>query len=848
MKGLWLCLALLALTFCSANGAVFRGTTGILEGKVIDKLTKEPLVGVNVTIAGTHYGAMTDTSGRYWVNNVRANVYQVRYSLIGHKSVIVKDVTILPDLRTRIDVEMEISAVEMDVIEVHAQKPLIQKDLAATAFSFGELKIDRLPVSSFREVMLLQPGTTLEGNVRGGKTTEVMFLVDGMPVQDLVGGGLGTSLPKSSITGMTIHTGGFDAEYGNAMSGVVNVITRSGGDKHTLAFRAESDNWLLGDVSINQQQDRLWEFELTAGGPIVHDKLFYFAANSYLATDTRWWQDFEKQLASPISQEVSGFGKLDYLFSTTSKLSLQGLYSLRSWRDYEFSWRFNLPGLPSRSRSSYRGSLIYSETVSDRTFYTVSLNAFHLGSKIGEGDKAGIVLNPYQYDFYLQYILSGQRNWWADVRQNVYTFKGDFTTRIADIHIVRVGVEANQYNVNSDVIKYEPQTTYFGKPIVDAPMLNYSNKYSYGPRSGSVYIQDKVEVVRDGSNASVGLRWDFFDPTAERPIVEFVPVKANEYQQNIVGTAKARFKHQLSPRLSLAVPVGPTSFFFVNFGHYFQFPLFDYLYSGISPAQLRGGARNVLVGNPDLEPERSVAWEFGVKHSITADVLASATYFRKDFHNQIDSKTLIPFDSKSGGDFGFAAYVNNATADASGFELVLSKEHSEELSGSISYTYMITEGMSEGANQAINYAQWGFPVYPKPFPLSWDQRHAFKIDADFVLPYGIQGNAIVWYNTPRPYTYYPTRDGFTPLDTIHVFIPNNKRMSDVFFVNLKMSKKLTLGVDGSYVLTLYIDARNLLNNRNVRWMDSGGRIGGELGDPSAYYDPRRIRIGAKLEF
>jgi outer membrane receptor protein involved in Fe transport len=363
-----------------------------------------------------------------------------------------------------------------------------------------------------------------------------------------------------------------------------------------------------------------------------------------------------------------------------------------------------------------------------------------------------------------------------------------------------------------------------------------------------VYVQDKVELVRDGSNVSLGLRWDFLDPTAQRPIVELIPVSQVEYQQNLTGMAEARFKQQISPRISLAVPAGPTTYFFANFGHYFQFPLFDYLYSGINPAQLRFGARNVLTGNPDLEPERTVSWEIGFKHGISENIVGSITYFRKNFKNQIDSKTLVPFDSKAAGDYGFASFVNNAEADASGLEFVLSRERDERLSGSISYSYMITEGVSEVADQTINYAQWGFPLVPKPFPLSWDQRHTVKVDAEVKLPFEIQSNVIVLYNSPRPYTYYPTRDGFTPLNPSISFIPNNRRMQDIVFVNLKLSRQFALGEADRYLLTVYADARNSLNTENVRWMDSSGRIGGELGDPGAYYDPRRVRVGVRMEF
>jgi outer membrane receptor for ferrienterochelin and colicin len=834
---------LLVCNLVSPTGA-FCGTTGILEGRLRDKNTHEAIVGATVVILGTHLGMSTDAEGMYRINNIRAGIYEVRFSILGYKIVIVKNVTIVPDLRTRVDVDMEQTTIEFEVVEVYAERPLIQKDLAATAFVVGSVKLEKLPVSSFQEVLLLQPSTTLEGNVRGGKSQEVVFLVDGLPVQDVIGGGLGTSLPRSSITEMTIHTGGFDAEYGNALSGVVNVITRGGGDTHTLDVRLERDSWL--PTSINMQQDELSELEVTAAGPILKDRCTYFTANSYTGSNTRWWQDLDRFFSWPISQEFSGFGKIDYMVSPALKVSLQGIYSFRKWRDYEFSWRFDLSGLPARERDSYRAALLVSHSLSDRSFYTASLSVFHLKSLIGEGSKDQLSLQPYEYDFYLRYVLRGQKNWWASAGQTIYSFKTDFTTQIGQQHLLRAGMEMNQYALSSDLVKYEPQTTYFGKPILDEPLLNYGNSYTYAPRSGSIYIQDKFEVVRDGANLNLGVRWDFLDPTAERPVVEFIPVSSTEYRQTVAGRTKARFKQQFSPRFSVAAPVGPSSFLFVNFGHYFQFPLFDYLYSGITPAQVRQGARNVLAGNPDLEPERTRAYEIGFKHEVTRNVLASITYFQKNFKNQIDSKTLVPSDSKYAGDYGFASYVNNAEANVSGWEIVLSREHDDRLSGSISYSYMIAEGQSEYADQTINFAQWGFALPGRLFPLSWDQRHTLKVDAEFRLPYEIQGNVVFLYNSPRPYTYYPTRDGFTPLEPSRPFLPNNARMYDVAFVNAKFSKQFLLDEAGRNVLSVYVDVRNLLNRKNARWMDASGRIGGELGDPSAYYDLRRVRVGMKF--
>ncbi|MGH2566835.1 MAG: TonB-dependent receptor domain-containing protein, partial [Bacteroidota bacterium] len=268
----------------------------------------------------------------------------------------------------------------------------------------------------------------------------------------------------------------------------------------------------------------------------------------------------------------------------------------------------------------------------------------------------------------------------------------------------------------------------------------------------------------------------------------------------------------------------------------------------VNPAQLRSGAKTVLAGNPDLEPERTVSWEIGFKYGISETIVGSLTYFRKETKNQIDAKTLIPYDNKSAGDYGFASYVNNAEAAAEGVELLLSRERDETFSGSISYSYMVTEGLSEYVDQGINYAQWGFPLAVTPYPLSWDQRHTVKADADIKLPWGIQTNAIILYNSPRPYTYFPTRDGFTPADPSRVLVPNNARMEHLVFFNVKLSKQFVFGSDKSYLMTVFADVRNLINRKNVRWYDSSGRIGGELADPSAYYDPRRTRVGVRLEF
>jgi len=844
LKSMRILLVVLLILFCTAK--VTAGTTGIIEGKVSDKGTKESIVSATVQVLGTTLGTVSNYEGYYVIRNIRAGVYDVKFTLLGYKTVIMKNVAINADMRTRLDVALDQSSVELGTVEIISQKPLIQKDQPSTAFSISEVKLEKLPVTTFQEVLSLQPGVTLEGNVRGGKTNEVIYLIDGIPVQDFVGGGLGTELPKSAIGGMTIYTGGFEAEYGNAMSAVINVITKGGENVHRLGFRFEKDNWVPS--KWNKQTDQHNELEVSASGPLISSELFYLSALTLRASNSRWWQDMNNYFGSPNNKELSGMSKLEYVASPSIRLTAQGIYSYRNWRDYEYSWRYNLDGLPERTKLSIRGVVSMSHTLSENSAYTLSFTHFYLQNRFGEPSKLDIEINPYQYDLFLRYVTKGTKNWWANVQQLMQIAKGDFSSQLDDAQFFKIGFEMNFYDIFYDLVKFEPQRTYFGKPIENAPLLNYSNLYEYFPRSGSVYIQDKIRFALDGSILSLGLRWDFLDPRAERPVVEYIPSSNNEFKQKVVGYKRTSLKQQFSPRIAFAAPMGPNSMFFMNFGYYFQYPLFEYLYTGINPPQIQSGARSVLSGNPDLNPEKTIAWEIGYKHAVTDHYVGSVTYFKKNVKNQIDSKTLIPFDSKAGGDYGFAQYVNNAEADAQGIEFILSRERDEFLSGSISYTYMITEGTSEVANQSINLAQWGFPIRATSFPLSWDQRHSIKVDLETKLPYDIALNGILWFNSPKPYTLFPTRDGFSPIDSSKDFVPNNSRMKNVLFSNIKITREFTFDNLQDITLVLYIDARNVLNTKNVKWVDSNGRIGGELSDPSAYYELRRVKAGCSIIF
>lgn len=829
-------------TLLSCAGAGMAGTNGILEGTVRDRRTGEPLPGVNVLLVGMHMGATTDTSGFFLVQNVRAGKYDVRITHVGYQSSLIKGVTVNPDLRTRLKIELEPSDVTLEEIVVIQQKPLIQRDVTGTTYTLSADETVLLPLDNVVDALRLKPGVTLEGNIRGGKTSEVLYLVDGLPVQDVLSGGLSAKLPNSSITGLSIYTGGFEAEYGNALSGVVNIVSKTGTDVPRFFVRADHDH-LFGGT----QNSRSTEFEVLASGPLVTNRLYVLGAFNGILDDTRWWQDFQHFFRSPVERTLNGFAKLDYLFTPTLRLGAQVIVSDNQWRDYEFSWRFNLDGLPPQRRTSYRLAAILSHSVSESFYYTASLSRYHLRSRIGTGAREDLPVNdPYQYDFFLRYIVDGQRAWWTQSTQETYTGKFDGTFKVNKDHLIKFGGEVTLYSLQADIVKYEPRKTYFGKPLVNEPQLNFSTSYAYRPRSGSVYVQSKTDVPTEGVLFNAGIRYDFLDPRAERPNVEAIPQSDTAFTFRVASMVPATFKQQISPRLGAAMQIAERGYLFVNLGWYFQFPLFDYLYSGLDRVALARGI-SAITGNPDLEPERTKVWELALKYSLPLDMVASVTYFRKETSNLVDTKTFIPGDSKLAGNFGFAEYVNSPYGEAEGIEVILSRERGNWITGEVSYTYMVAEGVSGSSSDGFYVAQYGLPPGDRVYPLSWDQRHTVKAVTTITTPWDIRCNLVAEWHSGRPYTQYPTSTGFEQIQG-GVFRQNNARMPRYVVVDVKLDHVFSVSWWENAVFTLYMDCRNLLNEQNVRWMDSNGRIGGELDDPSGYFIGRRTNLGLQVEF
>ncbi len=264
-------VALFLFVFCTTP--VFAATTGKISGVVVDKQTQEPLPGVAVQLEGTTIGALTNIDGEYTILNIPPKTYTVKVRLVGYKTQIYPDVTVETNKTFRLNAELEETVIEGEEQIVTAKIDHVKIDEVQNIRTVGVDEIEAMPVQDVDQILSVQVGVVTRGgeiHIRGGRSGEVSYIVDGVETRDPLGGlgatDVGINLQSNSLQEVQIIKGGFDAEYGGVMSGVVNVVTREG-DMQLTKGRIEywTDNFRvdeLNDYSRNYDQ-----ISFNIGGP-----------------------------------------------------------------------------------------------------------------------------------------------------------------------------------------------------------------------------------------------------------------------------------------------------------------------------------------------------------------------------------------------------------------------------------------------------------------------------------------------------------------------------------------------------------------------------------------------------
>ena len=263
---------------------LFGGVTGKVSGRVIDTSSGEPLIGANVMLLETTFGSATDTEGYYHILNVPPGFYDLKVNMIGYAQKTVTGIRVEIDLTAVIDVNLTVEAIEGQMITVQANQKLVKVDVASSQKSISSEQILEMPVSSVSEVVGLSAGVS-GLSVRGGGNNETQFMVDGLVLNDERTSEPTTGIPLSAVQDISLQTGGFGAEYRNARSGVINVVTKEG-----------NRNSYSGSISFRQSAPGQKHFGLSP----YDAESFWF--KPYLDDDVCWtgtnngfWDEYEQR-------------------------------------------------------------------------------------------------------------------------------------------------------------------------------------------------------------------------------------------------------------------------------------------------------------------------------------------------------------------------------------------------------------------------------------------------------------------------------------------------------------------------------------------------------------------------
>ena len=268
----------------------FAATTGNIFGIVTDN-TGAVLPGVTVTITGANLQgartAVTDESGEYHLNLIPPGNYRLEYSLSGLTPIVRENVRVSLDTSTRTDVSMAMGAVA-EAITVTADAVVVDPTQTTVQQNFGTNHLKYAAIGSagrtYQTVLAQAPGVTggANPNVLGANLGQNNYMLDGVNTTDPVTHTFGSNLPFDAIQEVSIQTLGKDAEYGRAIGGVVNVVTKTGGNEFSGSFDARLTNQDLSEsgdhYNADTQDYREFKPAASLGGPIARDRVWFFGS------------------------------------------------------------------------------------------------------------------------------------------------------------------------------------------------------------------------------------------------------------------------------------------------------------------------------------------------------------------------------------------------------------------------------------------------------------------------------------------------------------------------------------------------------------------------------------------
>ena len=862
-----------ALASCFTVHGLHAGTVGKLSGSVLD-MKQQPLGGANVILVGVPLGAATDMEGRYTILNIPAGGYTVKVSLIGYSPTTVQNVVIPADRTTSLDVTLTESALEMKEVVVSAKRPVVELGLTSNIATITREEINRLPVQELQQIVDLQAGV-VDGHFRGGRKGEVQYQVDGISVNNPYDNASTVKLDRSVLEEVQVISGTFDAEYGQAMSGVVNAVLKRGTEKFAWAGEVFGGDYFYPASPRPSEYDShpgsLQNYQLTFSGPTgLPGTLFllsgrlgmtnspYYGQRRFLDVDRSDPDTVVVHLAQPehvpigYTREWLGLGKLTNRSIPAVELSYEAILNgVETRRDGSGEWNFRLDvdGLPTQHTFSAVHGLEWTHTLDPRTFYRLSVrqNYFDYRDMVYDNlfDPRYDAFGPPQFQpgFEHDAIVYGVVDNRFIQNTNALVFAGSLSRQFRG-HSVKTGFD------------WEPTQVRFGHPgylvwlgnaykrHVDEPENGFPAPVTFKPVIGSAYFQDDVEW--NDFRLRVGLRFEYFNPKSMVPGDLANPANSIEGAPYVPPRPASR-KLTLSPRLGVSYPVTPKSSLFFAYGHFYQMAQIGQIfsnadYSVLSMLQASSERDFGTFGNPDVRPERTVQYQFGYKQELREWLGLDLTVFYKDIRDLLGSEVLTTYNDAqykrlSSGDFG----------NVIGVTLALDQRALGIVSTSLDYTWQVAKGNASDPYETAARVDAHEDPRPRNVVLNWDQRHTLNLIVTLAKPHDFNLSGVFRAVSGQP---------FTPASEAYFVETNSGRKPGSFLMDLRSEK--SFGRSG-YGFSAFATVFNVFDTRffnGAVFANSGSPYYSRtdnatdqklLADPTRYYGPRRFVVGIRWE-
>jgi len=888
---MYVLLGLITLAYpIGFNRPSWAGTTGKIVGYVTDADSGEPLPGANVIIEGTAMGAATDLEGYYVILNVPPGTYTLVASMIGYQKVKIKDVQVSINFTTKVNFQLKPTVLEAGKeITVVAKRPAIRRDLTSTLATVSGSDIAQMPVEKFEEVLELQAGVIQgsggEIHIRGGRANEIAYMVDGVSVTDPFSGDIAVTIENNAIQELQVVSGTFNAEYGQAMSGVVDIVTKEGSRKYTGQISA-----YIGDYASPHREtflnidhfDPLAIFDiqgnLSGPTPGLKTRSNFFLSGRFYSNEgwlygkrifnpsdssnfddpnpNNWYIEKTGDGAIvPMNPEkrFSYYAKLTFRISPNIKITGSVFGSKGTFKVYDHLFKYNPDGSYQHHKRSYAYIVSWTHAVSRTTFYTFKASNFFTDYRFY------VYENPFDPRYVdprrllrqgaFSFHTGGTAMGHSYRNTTTYTAKFDLTSQVTKTHQIKTGVEFRWHKLYLHEFELIMNQETGWRPAINPLSSPNHNQYTHYPIEISCYIQDKMEFKDMIVNA--GVRYDYFHSRGKVPLDLRDP--NNSYLQRKVWYRKASPKQQVSPRIGIAYPITDRGVIHLSYGHFFQIPPFKYLYHN-SEFEVIGGGLKSRMGNADLEPERTVIYEIGLQQQLAEDIGIDITGFYKDIRGLVGTEI---YELYILGD-RYARYINRDYGNVRGFTIALDKRGRGLLSASVDYTYQVAEGNASDPD-AVFYDRQSDPPRESEIqvvPLDWDQTHTLNFVVTLGRPNSWNLSLIGRFGSGLPYT--------PEVQHLRTSFENSERKPAQYTFDLYAYKEFQWR---NLKYSIFLKVYNLFDrkNENQVYLDTGragytlvSRYAGDvqgvntledfLNRPDFYSEPRRVVAGITVGF